>query len=72
VERSQLGRLRALRSRRDAGAAGEALERLRRLASSDANLVEQLVVCARALCTEGEIVDALRSVFGEYTETPRF
>ena len=30
------------------------------------------VDCARALCTEGEIVDALRSVFGSYTETPRF
>jgi methylmalonyl-CoA mutase N-terminal domain/subunit len=31
-----------------------------------------LVDCARAMCTEGEIVDALRGVFGEYTETPRF
>jgi len=35
-------------------------------------LVEPLVDCARALCTEGEIVDALRTVFGSYTETPRF
>ena len=42
------------------------------LAATDANLVEPLVDCARALCTEGEIVDALRTVFGSYTETPRF
>ena len=35
-------------------------------------LVEPLVDCARALCTEGEIIDALRAVFGSYTETPRF
>ncbi len=39
---------------------------------TDANLVEPLVDCARALCTEGEIVEALRTVFGSYTETPRF
>ncbi len=44
----------------------------RRAAATDENLVEPLVDCARALCTEGEIVEALRSVFGSYTETPRF
>jgi methylmalonyl-CoA mutase N-terminal domain/subunit len=42
------------------------------LARTDANLIEPLVDCARALCTEGEIVDALRGVFGTYTEVPRF
>ena len=31
-----------------------------------------LIDCARAYCTEGEITDALRQVFGEYLETPRF
>jgi methylmalonyl-CoA mutase N-terminal domain/subunit len=31
-----------------------------------------LVDCARARCTEGEIVGALRAVFGEHVETPRF
>jgi methylmalonyl-CoA mutase N-terminal domain/subunit len=34
--------------------------------------MEPLIDCARAMCTEGEIVGALRSVFGEYRETPRF
>ena len=72
IEDQQIARVRAVRERRDASASAAALDRLVELASTDANLVEPLVDCARALCTEGEIVDALRRVFGEYTETPRF
>jgi methylmalonyl-CoA mutase N-terminal domain/subunit len=72
VERAQVERIHGVRARRDPEAARSALERLAELAATDANLVEPLIACARALCTEGEIVDALRGVFGEYTETPRF
>jgi methylmalonyl-CoA mutase N-terminal domain/subunit len=72
VEADQVRRVREVRRRRDEAAARAALERLADLAATDANLVEPLVDCARALCTEGEIVDALRPVFGEYVETPRF
>jgi len=72
IEPLQIGRVREVRERRDAPAARAALDRLEGLAATDANLVEPLVDCARALCTEGEIVDALRRVFGSYTETPRF
>jgi len=72
VEPLQIRRVREVRERRDAPAAQAALDRLEGLAATDANLVEPLVDCARALCTEGEIVDALRRVFGSYTETPRF
>jgi hypothetical protein len=32
----------------------------------------RLIDCARAMCTEGEIVQALGSVFGDYVERPRF
>jgi methylmalonyl-CoA mutase N-terminal domain/subunit len=72
VEASQIDRVRALRSRRDGAPARAALDRLAELAVTEANLVEALVACARAGCTEGEIVDALRGVFGSYAETPRF
>jgi methylmalonyl-CoA mutase N-terminal domain/subunit len=72
VEVEQIGRVRAVRERRDPEAARAALDRLREVAATDANLIEPLVDCARALCTEGEIVEALRGVFGTYTETPRF
>jgi methylmalonyl-CoA mutase N-terminal domain/subunit len=72
VEREQVERVRALRARRDEEAVRVSLERLVALASTDANLVEPLVECARAMCTQGEIVGALRGVFGGYLETPRF
>ena len=72
IEPLQIERVREVRERRNAPAARAALARLEGLAATDANLVEPLVDCARALCTEGEIVDALRRVFGSYTETPRF
>ena len=72
VEPLQVRRVREVREHRDAPAVQAALDRLEGLAATDANLVEPLVDCARALCTEGEIVEALRRVFGSYTETPRF
>ena len=72
TEGEQIERVRAVRERRDPTAARAALDRLAALAATDANLVEPLVDCARALCSEGEIIDALRGVFGEYVETPRF
>ena len=60
-----------VRRRRDEGEARATLARLAELAATDANLVEPLVDCARALCTEGEIVETLKGVFGGYAETPR-
>src|SRR5918996_1084733 len=73
IERAQIDRVTKLRSRRDGDAAAAALRRLRDLAATeDSNLVEPLIYCPRALCTEGEVVETLKGVFGEYTETPRF
>jgi methylmalonyl-CoA mutase N-terminal domain/subunit len=72
VEVEQVRRIREVRRRRDARAAREALTRLTEACATDRNLLPVLVDCARASCTEGEIVDALRVVFGGYSETPRF
>ena len=36
------------------------------------NLMEPLLECARAHASEGEIVESLQQVFGDYTETPVF
>jgi methylmalonyl-CoA mutase N-terminal domain/subunit len=72
VERTQVERVRAVRASRDAAVSRAALDHLVELAGTEANLVEPLVDCARALCTQGEIVGALRGVFGEYLETPRY
>jgi len=72
VEAEQVESVRRVRADRDEAGASRAIDRLREAASGDANLIEPLVDCARAMCTEGEIVDALRRVFGDYLETPRF
>jgi methylmalonyl-CoA mutase N-terminal domain/subunit len=72
LERKQIGRVQAVRARRDADAAERALAELREAAASERNLMEPLLDAARAHCTEGEIVEALQTVFGTYTETPVF
>ncbi|HXJ62861.1 MAG TPA: methylmalonyl-CoA mutase family protein, partial [Actinomycetota bacterium] len=73
TERRQIDDVRRMRSERDDEAAATALGALKAAAATeDENLVPPLVDCARASCTEGEIVGALREVFGSYTETPRF
>jgi methylmalonyl-CoA mutase N-terminal domain/subunit len=72
LERKQIGRVQAVRARRDAAAAEQALTALREAAAGDRNLMEPLLECARAHCSEGEIVESLQRVFGTYTETPVF
>jgi methylmalonyl-CoA mutase, N-terminal domain len=72
LERKQIGRVQAVRAGRDAEAAEGALSELREAAAADRNLMEPLLDCARAHCTEGEIVESLQRVFGRYTETPVF
>jgi len=72
TEDRQVRRLRAMREGRDTASAEAALGRLAAAAATEVNLIPLLVDCARSYCTEGEIIGALREVFGEYTETPRF
>jgi methylmalonyl-CoA mutase N-terminal domain/subunit len=73
IEQGQIESVRRMRAGRNEGAAGKALERLKAAAIDEGeNLMPPLIDCARAYCTEGEIVGALREVFGEYVETPRF
>ena len=49
-----------------------ALGELREAAATEANLMANLLDCARVHATEGEIVASLQQVFGTYTETPVF
>jgi len=73
LERKQVGRLNAARARRDGEAVERALAVLREDAAHDErNLMEPLLQCARAHASEGEIVESLQQVFGDYTETPVF
>jgi methylmalonyl-CoA mutase N-terminal domain/subunit len=68
TERGQRGRVGAVRQRRDAAAVPASLEALKRAAGGTANLMPPLLDCVRAYATEGEIMRALKEVFGVYRE----
>ncbi|HTR90042.1 MAG TPA: methylmalonyl-CoA mutase family protein, partial [Solirubrobacteraceae bacterium] len=73
LERKQLGRLQAARAARDGAAVERSLAALREDAAHERrNLMDPLLACARAGASEGEIVESLRQVFGDYRETPVF
>ena len=73
LERKQIGRLHAARAKRDGAAVERALAALRDdAAHAERNLMEPLLACARAHASEGEIVESLQQVFGDYAETPVF
>ena len=73
LEPKQIGRLQAARARRDGAAVERALAALREDAAHEhRNLMDPLLACARAHASEGEIVQSLQQVFGDYTETPVF
>jgi methylmalonyl-CoA mutase, N-terminal domain len=73
LERKQIDRVQAVRARRDPEPVERALAELREAAARpDANLMPNLLDCARVHATEGEIVQSLQRVFGTYTETPVF
>jgi methylmalonyl-CoA mutase, N-terminal domain len=72
VEVSQAARLKQLRERRDNGSVATRLDALQEVARGSDNLMPAIIDCVRARATEGEIVEALRAVFGTYRETPVF
>jgi methylmalonyl-CoA mutase, N-terminal domain len=73
LERKQIDRVKAVRGRRDSAAVERELGALKGAAArQDANLMPNLLDCARVHATEGEIVQALQEVFGTYTELPVF
>jgi methylmalonyl-CoA mutase N-terminal domain/subunit len=69
LERAQIERVRALRARRDSASAGAAVAEVERRARCGENLMPAIVSAVETLATVGEISDALRRVFGEYTES---
>jgi methylmalonyl-CoA mutase, N-terminal domain len=73
LERRQIDRLSGVRARRDGAAVEATLTALKQGAASErANLMEPLLDCARACASEGEIVQALQAVWGDYREVPVF
>jgi methylmalonyl-CoA mutase, N-terminal domain len=73
LEQKQIGRLQSARAQRDGAEVERSLAALREHAAhEDHNLMEPLLDCARAHASEGEIIESLQQVFGDYSETPVF
>jgi methylmalonyl-CoA mutase, N-terminal domain len=73
LERQQIDRLRAVRARRDPAAVEGSLAALKESAAAQrSNLMPYLLDAARAHASEGEIVQALQAVWGDYREAPVF
>ncbi len=68
TEQGQVRRLKAVRSRRDNTSVASRLEELKTAARGTANLMPHLLDCVKAYATEGEIMAALKEVFGVYRE----
>jgi methylmalonyl-CoA mutase N-terminal domain/subunit len=72
LEERQRESVKRVREQRDEAAVQAALAALTEAARGDANLMYPIVEAARLYATEGEIVIALRDVFGGWRETPVF
>ena len=69
IERRQIERVRALRAGRRADACQAAVAAVSAAARDGRNLVPPIIAAVEASATVGEISDAMRSVFGEYSDT---
>jgi methylmalonyl-CoA mutase N-terminal domain/subunit len=73
LEGQQIKRVQASRAARDDAAAQATLTAITEAAANETtNLMPLLIDAARAHVSEGEIVDALQSVWGDYREQPAF
>jgi methylmalonyl-CoA mutase N-terminal domain/subunit len=66
IERDQVERLAAFRASRDSSKSAAALENVRADAAEDRNVMPSIVEAVEAKATLGEIVSALKTVFGEH------
>jgi methylmalonyl-CoA mutase N-terminal domain/subunit len=69
LERAQVERVRALRARRNSARAAATVAAVETRARTGENLMPAIAAAVEAFATVGEISDALRRVFGEYTES---
>ncbi|MFZ0384407.1 MAG: methylmalonyl-CoA mutase family protein [Solirubrobacteraceae bacterium] len=72
LERKQIDRVRAIRADRDTATVERVLAEIKQAGAGERNLMPLLIEAARAHITEGEIVQALQEVWGDYREQPVF
>ena len=72
VELDQVAKVRELRKSRNAAGVAKALASLESACRSKDNIMPPLLEAVRQGATLGEMVDAMKQVYGTYTETPVF
>jgi methylmalonyl-CoA mutase N-terminal domain/subunit len=72
LERKQIDSVRAVKAARDAAAVEATLADLKEAAVAGRNLMPLLVAAARVHASEGEIIETLQQVWGDYREAPMF
>ncbi|HZO93570.1 MAG TPA: methylmalonyl-CoA mutase family protein [Candidatus Baltobacteraceae bacterium] len=72
IERGQARAVQEVRAARDAAAVESSLAALKRACAGSENVMPRLIDCVKAVCTEGEIIDAMVQVYGRYTENTQF
>lgn len=72
MAKEQIASLVKIKDTRDNDKVKRTLKDLTACAKNGGNSMKSIMECVRVYATEGEIVDAMRPVFGEYTEPPMF
>jgi methylmalonyl-CoA mutase N-terminal domain/subunit len=72
VQRVQVENLRKIKASRDDAQVRACLARVEAAAHSSENLMEPIIAAAKAYCTEQEICDVLRAVFGTHSDPAEF
>jgi methylmalonyl-CoA mutase N-terminal domain/subunit len=72
VARQQLARLQSVKKDREQAAVKKTLADLKKAARDEQNLMPYLLKCVKTYASLGEIMDALKDVYGEYEEPVTF
>ena len=72
VELDQVRKVQSLRAKRDQAACQQALAELVQACQNSKNVMPPLLEAVRQNATLGEMVEAMKQVYGTYTETPVF
>ncbi|MFH2036287.1 MAG: methylmalonyl-CoA mutase family protein [Candidatus Zixiibacteriota bacterium] len=70
IATDQIAFVKKVREDRDNDKVKRTLEDLQTAAKGNGNTMKAMLDCVRVYATEGEICDALKPIFGEYTEPP--
>ena len=72
IQKEQIENLAKLKAERDDAAVSRALAAVAEACRSDRNVMPSIIDAAKAYCTEQEICDVFRQVFGQHQDRPEF